>query len=91
MIIDQFKSRYGQIRIITEQPDGSFTVEGSTLYYRCGADENGNGLWMVDFEGGPFIAIGDPLLGHKNYGIIKNIEILEDDRKEYLKVKVICD
>ena len=91
MITDRFKSRYGQLRTITEQGDGSFIVEGESLYHRCGATEDGADLWMVDFEGGPFICVGDPLLGHKNYGVIKKIQILEDDRNDYFKVKVFCE
>lgn len=91
MIIDRFKSRYGQLRTITEQADGSFIVEGESIYHRCGSNEDGVDLWMVDFEGGPFISVGDPLLGHKNYGTVKKLEIIEHDQKEYFKVRVFCD
>ena len=91
MIIGRIKSRYGQVRTITEQGDGSFLVEGESLYHRCGSDEEGNGLWMVDFEGGPFISVGDTFLGNKKYGAVTKLEIVEDDRQDYFKVKVFCD
>lgn len=91
MITSRIKSRYGQLRTITEEADGSFVVEGESLYHRCGSDEQGNALWMVDFEGGPFICVGDVFLGNKKYGTVKKLEIVEDDRKDYFKVKVFCD
>lgn len=88
---DKFKSRYGQLRTITEQSDGSFIVEGESHYYRCGADERGDGLWMVDFEGGPFICVGDDLLGNKNYGRVKSLEVLKEQKEGQFAVKVICE
>lgn len=85
------KSRYGQIRTITEQADGSFIVEGETEYYRCaGLSEDVSGLYMIDFEGGPYIQVGDPLLDSKDCGIVKSIEIIKSETEGRLAVKVIC-
>lgn len=86
---DKFKSRYGQERIITKQDDGSFIVIGESGYYRAGGDEHI--LTMVDFEGGPFIAIGDPLLGNQNHGVVKKIEILKEQKEGCFAVKVFCE
>jgi len=88
---DKFKSRYGQTRTITEQSDGSFIVEGETEYYRVGSNDSSDGIWMVDFEGGPFIAVGDELLGTKKHGIIKTIEIVKEQKEGSFAVKVICE
>ena len=86
---DKFKSRYGQDRIITKQDDGSFIVEGESDYYRAAGDEHT--LTMVDFQGGPFIAVGDPLLGNKNHGVVNKIEILKERKEGSFAVKIFCD
>ena len=88
---DTFKSRYNQKRTITEQGDGSYLVEGESRYYRCGANEGEDSIWMVDFEGGPFIAVGDPLLGTKEYGTVTRIEILKEQKEGSFAVKVFCE
>jgi hypothetical protein len=47
---------------------------------------------MVDFEGGPFIAVGDPLLGSKKeYGTVTRIEILKEQKEGSFAVKVFCE
>ena len=53
-MLKKFKSRYGDERILTLLEDGSYKVEGRTLYTR-----HGDGLF--DFEGGPCLMVGDRL------------------------------
>lgn len=55
-----FTSRYGQHRSITRIDATHYLVEGDTRYVRFGHDANDNST-MADFEGGPFIATGEPL------------------------------
>jgi hypothetical protein len=53
-MVKKFKSRYGDERIITLLEDGSYRVEGRTLFTR-------HAEGMVDFEGGPCLMVGDRL------------------------------
>jgi hypothetical protein len=70
-MVKKFKSRYGDERIITLLEDGSYRVEGRTLFTR-----HADG--MVDFEGGPCLMVGDRLLGVKDDLVIKSLNI--DDK-----------
>lgn len=67
-MIKKFKSRYGDERIITLLEDGSYKVEGRTLYTR-----HGDGLF--DFEGGPCYMVGDRFSG------IEDDELIIDSLK----------
>jgi hypothetical protein len=55
MMTKLIKSRYGVNRLITEEADGSLTIEGESLFYRCSGNEKD--LEMFDFEGGPFYCV----------------------------------
>jgi hypothetical protein len=70
-MVKKIKSRYGDERIITLLEDGSYKVEGRSLYSRFG-----DGLF--DFEGGPCFIVGDRLLDVKDDIIIESIKIMHD-------------
>ena len=70
-MVKKIKSRYGDERIITLLEDGSYKVEGRSMYSRFG-----DGLF--DFEGGPCFIVGDRLLDVKGDVIIESIKILHD-------------
>jgi hypothetical protein len=80
------KSRYGVNRLITEEADGSLTIEGESLFYRCSGNEKD--LEMFDFEGGPFLMVGDPMMEFE--GTIKSIELLES-KDNNVRIKVRCE
>ena len=67
-MVKKFKSRYGDERILTLLEDGSYRVEGRTLYTR-----HGDGLF--DFEGGPCYMVGDRLLNVDDEVIIESLKI----------------
>ena len=67
-MVKKFKSRYGDERILTLLEDGSYKVEGRTLYTR-----HGDGLF--DFEGGPCYMVGDRLLNVDDEVIIESLKI----------------
>lgn len=58
MIKSEFKSRYGDPRIVKQISSNVYTIEGKSLFSRGGGDA---GYQMFDFEGGPFIETGMPL------------------------------
>ena len=70
-MVKKIKSRYGDERIITLLEDGSYKVEGRSMYSRFG-----DGLF--DFEGGPCFIVGDRLLDVEDDVIIESIKILHD-------------
>tara|TARA_R110000868_G_scaffold301886_1_gene562383 strand:+ start:13 stop:294 length:282 start_codon:yes stop_codon:yes gene_type:complete len=74
-MVKKFKSRYGDERILTLLEDGSYKVEGRTLYTR-----HGDGLF--DFEGGPCYMVGDRLLDVDDEVIIDSITIDQNIVKE---------
>jgi hypothetical protein len=74
-MVKKFKSRYGDERIITLLEDGSYKVEGRTLYTR-----HGDGLF--DFEGGPCYMVGDRLLNVNDEVIIESLTIDQSIVKE---------
>jgi hypothetical protein len=69
-MVKKFKSRYGDERILTLLEDGSYKIEGRSLYTR-----HGDGLF--DFEGGPCLMVGDRLLGIDDEVIIESLKIDE--------------
>ena len=86
MMTKLIKSRYGVNRLITEEADGSLTIEGESLFYRCSGNEKD--LEMFDFEGGPFLMVGDPMMEFE--GTIKSIELLES-KDNNVRIKVRCE
>jgi len=79
-MVKRFKSRYGDVRILTLLEDGSYKVEGRTLYTR-----HGDGLF--DFEGGPCYMVGDRLLDVDDDVIIESLTIDKSvDKEDYAAV-----
>jgi hypothetical protein len=79
-MVKKFKSRYGDERILTLLEDGSYKVEGRTLYTR-----HGDGLF--DFEGGPCYMVGDRLLDVDDEVIIESLTIDQSvDKEDYAAV-----
>jgi len=74
-MVKKFKSRYGDERILTLLEDGSYKIEGRTLYTRYG-----DGLF--DFEGGPGYMVGDRLLDVDDEVIIESLTIDQSIVKE---------
>lgn len=89
MMIKLIKSRYGVNRLITEEADGSLTIEGETAFSRYGWLDDKT-IYMFDFEGGPFIMVGDPMMDIDYKGVVKSIEILETENG-HAKIKVRCE
>ena len=87
MMVKLVKSRYGTNRLITEEADGSLLIEGETLYFRCSTINEDSTTDMFDFEGGPFIMVGDPMMELDMDGVVRSIEIVET-KKDYAKIKV---
>lgn len=57
-----WRNRYGQNRITTKTGDRSFTIEGTSAFVRCGASETDpDSIGFVDFEGGPFVSVGESM------------------------------
>ena len=74
-MIKKFKSRYGDERTITLLEDGSYKVEGRSLYTR-----HGDGLF--DFEGGPCYIVGERFLdgiGDLIIDSVNPVEATQDD------------
>jgi len=79
-MVKKFKSRYGDERILTLLENGSYKVEGRTLYTR-----HGDGLF--DFEGGPCYMVGDRLLDIDDEVIIESLTIDQSvDKEDYAAV-----
>ena len=68
-MVNKFKSRYGDERIVTLLENGSYRIEGRSLYTR-----HADGLF--DFEGGPCYMVGDRFFnGQTDELIIESVAI----------------
>jgi hypothetical protein len=81
-MVKKFKSRYGDERVLTLLEDGSYKVEGRSLYTR-----HGDGLF--DFEGGPCYMVGDRLLDVDDEVIIDSLKIDHSVVKENYAAVII--
>lgn len=75
-MMKKFKSRYGDERTITLLENGSYKIEGRSLYTR-----HGDGLF--DFEGGPCYIVGDRLLDVDGDLIIESVKPIEASQKNW--------
>ena len=61
-------SRYGQPRHITRVSKKEYLIKGISNFIRMGySDDSKNIYEFIDFEGGPFLQIGDALLMNLQY------------------------
>lgn len=56
--INFYNSRYGQPRYIYQNTENEFIIFGESQYIRIGGNDI---IEYIDYEGGPFIGIGDNL------------------------------
>ncbi len=75
-MVKKIRSRYGDERILTLLEDGSYKVEGRSLYTRHGVD-------LFDFEGGPCYMVGDRLLDVDDEVIIESVKPIESSQKDW--------
>jgi hypothetical protein len=80
-MVKKFKSRYGDERILTLLEDGSYKIEGRSLFTR-----HADGLF--DFEGGPCYIVGDRLLEVDGNLIIKSVKSAETAQENWAAVIV---
>ncbi len=82
------KSRYNQKRTITQISDKEYLIEGESDYGRLGFEIDPSVLTYVDFEGGPFLHIGDNFWGK---GRISEIHTIDSGRDGYMMIKVVIN
>ena len=83
-----FKSRYGDIRKVIKESKNTYIVEGKTNFTRASANDDGS-ICMFDFEGGPFVMVGEKAIEFNVDRIVTSIQIL-DSEEGSAKIKVIC-
>lgn len=89
----KFMARKGLGRWVTDHGGGWFTVEGQSHFYRASADPKTGDISMVDFEGGPYITVGDPC-DFLPDGVGKVEEIIIEQNKcsdNYVVARIRCD
>lgn len=78
-----YKSRYGEERYLKETGKNTYHLWGSSFYMRHSSEPSTGLMTMVDYEGGPFILVGNPLdlfnLPNKK---VTSIEPIECEGKE---------
>lgn len=78
-MVKKFKSRYGDERILTYLKDGSYKIEGRSLFTR-----HADGLF--DFEGGPCFMVGDRLLEVDGNLIIESVKSIDTTQENWAAV-----
>lgn len=84
----KINSRYGQQRTVTQINDSQFIVEGKSKTIRVGFEIDPSNPTYVDLDGGPFIHIGSDFFGK---GQIKDIQIIDNDQKDYAIIKITIE
>jgi hypothetical protein len=89
MIKAKFKSRYGDLRTVTEIATNTYRIEGKSGFTRGGGDA---GYQMFDFEGGPFIETGMPLslLIDNANGTVEQITPMPTGKEGYAAVEIVA-
>jgi hypothetical protein len=77
-------SRYGDPRYITDVGGGCFFIEGKNKYVRVGGTDV---IQYVDFEGGPFISVGDSLYEDREV-IVESINFVKSEKDDWTKIAV---
>ena len=77
-------SRYGDPRYITDVGGGCFFIEGKNKYVRVGGTDV---IEYVDFEGGPFIGVGDSLYEDRKV-IVESIKFENSGKDDWTKIAV---
>jgi hypothetical protein len=75
-MVKKFKSRYGDERILTLLEDGSYKIEGRSLFTR-----HADGLF--DFEGGPCYMVGDRFYEGVGNLIVDSVKPIEASQKDW--------
>lgn len=78
-------SRDGDKRTVTANGHGWYTMEGKSRYYRAGMNEDNTEIAYVDFEGGPFLHVGDDFNG---YGKIVSLSVDKSALEHHFKVRI---
>ena len=78
------RSRYGDLRKITDNGHGLYTIEGKAHYYRVGMNNENTEIAYFDPEGGPFVSVDDDL----GFGVIQSIVVEKDAKEGYFKIRV---
>jgi hypothetical protein len=80
-MVKKFKSRYGDERILTLLEDGSYKIEGRSLFTR-----HADGLF--DFEGGPCYIVGDRFFEVDDNLIIESVKSIDTTQNNWAAVVV---
>lgn len=84
----KIRSRYGSKRTVTQINDSQFIIEGDAGFLRIGFEIDPSSPTYADFEGGPFLHIGNDFFGK---GRVKEIQIIDSDKKDYAIIKVTLE
>jgi hypothetical protein len=77
-----FYSRYGDSRTLTKIGENQWKIEGKSHFCRAGSSADGKTLEYMDFEGGPFVCVGDPLRDTGLSEILYIAEVAPNARNE---------
>ena len=82
-------SRYQQPRVFTKVARNKYIVDGPSVYCRRGQDNDGS--YYIDYEGGPFICIGDSMsffVGGSKKEKISRVIAIEPTQEGYLTIEI---
>ena len=88
-VVNIFRSRYGDERIVKNEGGGCYTVEGESRFYRVSGDEKT--ISMFDFQGGPALFVGEAFdYDPSNPDAVIESMIVEKPTKEnWAKVSIV--
>jgi hypothetical protein len=76
------ESKYGEPRYYDEQADGTYLVYGPSHFVRTVKGQ-------FDFEGGPYLSVGDPfIIENEKIGIIENVVYFDEGPEDLTCCKI---
>lgn len=78
------KSRYGDDRKFTLIDEETLVISGNFAFTRAGSIEDSDDLYFIDFDGGPFVSVGENL--KMPFGVFEVYQITFLESKVVLKV-----
>ena len=79
------QNRYGQERVIEKISLNRLRIMGDSIIYKQSLDKSGN-LKLFDFEGGPFLSVGNKIKFLSSDWLIKSIKLEDTDKENFYYV-----
>jgi len=75
-------------RVVTQINEKEFILEGISKKTKIGSEFDDGFPYYIDLEGGPFIHVGLDFFGK---GRVKTLQLIDNDKPNYIMLKIILE